>query len=351
MGEDTYTDIRWRALILDEAQFVKNHRAKTYQVIRRMERDFTLAMTGTPLENSLMDLWSLLSLTAPMLYPTPQDFAVDYRTPIEMDGDRVRLAGLRRSIAPFVLRRTKEAVASDLPPKQEQTLVVPMNPAHRRVYDRHLQRERQRVMGLLDDLAGNRVAVLSALTTLRQMALSPALLDPAYAPIEPSKVEVLVEHLTELAAEGHRALVFSQFTRYLRQVREALEQAGVSTEYLDGRTRDRQERLTRFREGDATAFCISLKAGGFGITLTEADYVYVLDPWWNPAAEAQAVDRTHRIGQDKPVMVYRLVAADSIEEKVRDLQQRKRDLFARVVDEGEMFGSALSVDDLRALLA
>lgn len=351
LGEESYTDIAWRALILDEAQFVKNHRAKTYQVVRRMERDFTLAMTGTPLENSLMDLWSLLSLTAPMLYPMPQDFSVDYRTPIEVGGDDVRLGSLRRSIAPFVLRRTKDAVASDLPPKQEQTLVVPMNPAHRRVYDKHLQRERQRVMGLLKDLPNNQVAVLSALTTLRQMALSPAMLDPEYAQVEPSKVEVLVEHLTELAAEGHRALIFSQFTRYLRQVREALEAAGVATEYLDGRTRDRQATLQRFRGGDATAFCISLKAGGFGITLTEADYVYVLDPWWNPAAEAQAIDRTHRIGQDKSVMVYRLVAADSIEEKVRDLQERKRDLFAKVVDEGAAFGSALTADDLRALLS
>lgn len=351
LGEESYTDIAWRALILDEAQFVKNHRAKTYQVVRRMDRDFTLAMTGTPLENSLMDLWSLLSLTAPMLYPLPQDFSVDYRTPIEVGGDRVRLASLRRAITPFVLRRTKEAVASDLPPKQEQTLVVPMNPAHRRVYDRHLQRERLRVMGLLEDLPNNQVAVLSALTTLRQMALSPAMLSEEYTRIEPSKVELVVEHLTELASEGHRALIFSQFTRYLKQVREALERAGIATEYLDGSTRDRQERLQRFRSGDATAFCISLKAGGFGITLTEADYVYVLDPWWNPAAEAQAIDRTHRIGQDKPVMVYRLVAADSIEEKVRDLQQRKRDLFAKVVDEGEAFGSALTADDLRALLS
>ncbi|MDO5627973.1 MAG: DEAD/DEAH box helicase [Mobilicoccus sp.] len=351
LGEDAYTDIAWRALILDEAQFVKNFRAKTYQVVRRIDRPFTLAMTGTPLENSLMDLWSLLSLTAPALYPMPHDFSVDYRTPIEVEGDRVRLAGLRRTIAPFVLRRTKEAVATDLPPKQEQTLVVPMNPAHRRVYDRHLQRERQRVMGLLTDFGKNQVAVLSALTTLRQMALSPSLLDTEYGHIEPSKVEVLVEHLTELAAEGHRALVFSQFTRYLTQVRDALEAAGVSTEYLDGSTRDRQARIDAFRSGDATAFCISLKAGGFGITLTEADYVYMLDPWWNPAAEAQAVDRTHRIGQDRPVMVYRLVAADSIEEKVRDLQARKRDLFAKVVDEGEAFSSVLTPDDLRALLA
>jgi len=351
IGEESYTDITWRALILDEAQFVKNHRAKTYQVVRRMDRDFTLAMTGTPLENSLMDLWSLLSLTAPMLYPTPHDFSIDYRNPIEVDGDRIRLASLRRAITPFVLRRTKEAVAADLPPKQEQTLVVPMSPAHRKVYDRHLQRERQRVMGLLSDFGSNQVAVLSALTTLRQMALSPSLLDPAYAPIEPSKVELLVEHLLELSAEGHRALIFSQFTRYLKQVRAALEKAGISTEYLDGSTRDRQDVLNRFRHGDATAFCISLKAGGFGITLTEADYVYVLDPWWNPAAEAQAVDRTHRIGQDKPVMVYRLVAADSIEEKVRDLQERKRDLFARVVDDGEALGTALTADDLRALLS
>ncbi|MGL5862126.1 MAG: DEAD/DEAH box helicase, partial [Phycicoccus sp.] len=164
------------------------------------------------------------------------------------------------------------------------------------------------------------------------------------------KVDTLVEHVAELSQEGHRALVFSQFTGFLGLVRARLDAEGIGYEYLDGRTRRRAERITSFREGDAPVFLISLKAGGFGLTLTEADYVFVLDPWWNPAAEAQAVDRTHRIGQTRPVNVYRLVSRHTIEEKVVALQERKRDLFAQVVDDGGALSGALTADDLRELL-
>lgn len=167
----------------------------------------------------------------------------------------------------------------------------------------------------------------------------------------PAKVEALIEQLVELQAEGHRALVFSQFTTFLQIVRGHLADAGITTEYLDGSTRNRAEVIGRFKEGDATAFLISLKAGGVGLTLTEADYVFVLDPWWNPAAESQAIDRAHRIGQDKMVMVYRLISAGTIEEKVVALQQRKRDLFERVVDEGGGMSGAITAADIRALLA
>lgn len=349
---EDYQRFRWRAAVLDEAQFVKNHRSKTYGAIRRLDTGSTYAITGTPLENSLMDLWSILSLTAPGLFPTPEKFSERYRKPIEAGEKGEHLALLRRRIRPFVLRRTKELVARDLPPKQEQVLQVPLAPAHRTIYDRHLQRERQRLLGLLDDMGKNRVAILAALTTLRQMSLDPALVDPAYAGKAASaKLDLLAEHLTELAAEGHRVLVFSQFTRFLTMARERLEAEGIGTVYLDGRTRDRGARIAQFREGDATAFLISLKAGGFGLTLTEADYVYVLDPWWNPAAEEQAIDRAHRIGQTKSVNVYRLVSADTIEEKVRDLQVRKRSLFDAVVDDEGALAGALDAADIRALLA
>jgi SNF2 family DNA or RNA helicase len=341
----------WSAVVLDEAQFVKNHQAKTYQAVRRLTARAKFAITGTPLENSLMDLWSLLSIVAPGLYPRPRHFKEQWANPVERDGDRERLAALRRRIRPLMLRRTKESVAAELPPKQEQLLTVDLHPRHRAVYDRHLQRERQRLLGLIDDLDGNRMAVLRALTALRQLALDPALVDEQYAGLASSaKVDALVEQLGELAEEGHRALVFSQFTGFLAVVRRRLEEEAMRYEYLDGSTRNRPERIAAFREGDAPVFLISLKAGGFGLTLTEADYVFVLDPWWNPAAEAQAIDRTHRIGQTRPVNVYRMVSRDTIEEKVVALQDRKRDLFSRVVDDGAAMSTALTADDLRELL-
>ncbi len=351
IDEEVFRSRSWAAVVLDEAQFVKNHQAKTYQAVRRLTARAKFAITGTPLENSLMDLWSLLSIVAPGLHPRPALFKESWAKPIEVGRDAERLAALRRRIRPLMLRRTKEAVATELPPKQEQVLSVDLHPRHRAVYDRHLQRERQRLLGLIDDVDGNRIAILRALTVLRQLSLDPSLVDPAYAGLAPSaKVDALVEQLGELASEGHRALVFSQFTGFLSLVRQRLDTEGVAYEYLDGSTRNRGERIAAFREGSAPVFLISLKAGGFGLTLTEADYVFVLDPWWNPAAEAQAIDRTHRIGQTRPVNVYRMVSTDTIEEKVVALQERKRDLFARVVDDGAVLSSAITADDLRELL-
>ncbi|MGO1166348.1 MAG: DEAD/DEAH box helicase [Janibacter sp.] len=347
---EEFAEVPWRGVILDEAQFVKNSRAKSHQAVGRLSAPFVLAVTGTPLENSLMDLWSLLALAAPGLYPQRDRFSEVYRKPIESGAQPERLDRLRRRIRPLMLRRTKEQVALDLPPKQVQVLPVDLAPTHRRIYDRHLQRERKRVLGLLEDPDANRVAILASLTRLRQLSLDPGLVDEDHRGQGSAKVDVLVEHLRELAGEGHRALVFSQFTRFLRLVRERLEAEGVSTSYLDGTTTDRAEVVREFREGDAAAFLISLKAGGTGLTLTEADYVFVLDPWWNPAAEAQAIDRAHRIGQDKPVMVYRLVSTGTIEEKVLALQERKRDLFERVVDDGGALSGRVTSEDIRALL-
>jgi superfamily II DNA or RNA helicase len=352
LGEDDYRALPWSGLVLDEAQFVKNHQAKTYAAARRLPARFKLAITGTPVENDLMDLWSVLSIVAPGLFPSPQRFTEHYRTPIERGGDADVLAALRRRIRPLVRRRTKEQVAAELPPKQEQVLEVVLNPRHRKVYDTHLQRERRRVLGLVDDLQKNRFTIFKSLTLLRQLALDASLVDEAHAGVRSSKADAFLEHLQEVVAEGHRALVFSSFTGFLGTVRARLEGHGLPYAYLDGRTRDRQRRIDEFRSGRAPVFLISLKAGGFGLNLTEADYVFVLDPWWNPAAEAQAVDRAHRIGQDKTVMVYRLVAAGTIEEKVMALQQRKRDLFARVLDDdGGALSGALTADDIRGLLA
>lgn len=347
---DAYTARSWAGLVLDEAQFVKNHQGKTYQCARRLDAPFKLAITGTPLENSLMDLWSMLSIVAPGLFPDPKRFVEHYQKPIE-GGDPQRLALLQRRIRPLMRRRTKEEVASDLPTKTEQVLEVALSPRHARIYQTHLQRERQKVLGLLaEDADGNRFEVLRSLTKLRQLSLDPALVDEEHDDVGSAKIDVLVEHLQEVTAEGHGALVFSQFTSFLSRVRARLDAAGITYSYLDGSTRDRQAAVDAFRAGETSVFLISLKAGGFGLNLVEADYVYVLDPWWNPASEAQAVDRAHRIGQVRPVMVYRLVSADTIEEKVMELKARKAALFDAVMDDGAALSGALSSDDIRGLL-
>ncbi|MGN6250903.1 MAG: DEAD/DEAH box helicase [Marmoricola sp.] len=345
-----YAACRWGGLVLDEAQQVKNHQAKAYRAVREIDAPFRLALTGTPFENRLMELWSLLSVAAPGLYPSPQRFRESVVRPVE-SGDAAALGRLQRRIRPFLLRRTKELVAPELPAKQEQLLAVTLTPKHRRVYDTHLQRERQAVLGLLEeDFEKHRIAIFRSLTRLRMLSLDAGLVDPAYDAVGSAKIDLLVNHVRELAAEGHRALVFSQFTSFLQRVRARLEDEGLQTCYLDGRTRDRAGVVEEFRAGNAPVFLISLKAGGVGLTLTEADYVFVLDPWWNPAVEAQAVDRAHRIGQERPVVVYRLVAADTIEEKVVALKERKAALFAQVMDGGAGAEPGLAPEDVRALL-
>ncbi|WP_137875778.1 SNF2-related protein [Rhodococcus sp. Q] len=350
LDADEYESYRWSMLLLDEAQFVKNHRSKAYQAMRRIDAPTKIAISGTPLENTLMELWSLLSITAPGLFPHPTKFQEFYRTPIEKSGDTELLAQLRRRIRPLMLRRTKEQVAADLPEKQEQVLEVELSPQHRKLYDTRLQRERQKILGLVDDLDSNRFTILQSLTVLRQLSLDPALVDDTHRTVGSAKIDALIEQLEDVVAGGHRALVFSQFTGFLDRVRTRLDAENIAHSYLDGRTRGRAQVLDEFKSGDAPVFLISLKAGGFGLNLTEADYCFLLDPWWNPATEAQAVDRTHRIGQTRNVMVYRLIAKDTIEEKVMTLKGRKSELFSSVVDEGGAFSSSLSAEDIRELL-
>ncbi len=348
---DAYGSVPLAGLLLDEAQMAKNHRSKVYGCIRRLNTPFKLAITGTPMENNLMELWSLLSITAPGLFPDPKQFERYYARPIQREGDAELLAQLRRRIRPLMTRRTKEQVAADLPAKQEQVLDVELHPRHRRIYARQLQRERQRILGLLDDLDSNRFTILRSLTLLRQLSLHPGLVDPAHDEVPCAKLDTLVEHLVEVVDGNHRALVFSQFTGFLARVRQRLDAEGIDYCYLDGSTRNRPKVIERFREGQAPVFLISLKAGGFGLNLTEADYCFLLDPWWNPATEAQAIDRTHRIGQTRTVMVYRLIAADTIEQKVLALARRKAELFGGVMGDGEALSGTLTAADIHALLA
>ncbi|PWB97323.1 DEAD/DEAH box helicase [Salinibacterium hongtaonis] len=344
-----YHSREWAGLILDEAQFVKNRLSAVHQCARDLNTPFTLAITGTPLENNLMELWSIFSLVAPGLFASPRRFGEEYARPIE-SGNKERLARLRRRIRPLMMRRTKDRVAAELPPKQEQVIMVELEAQHRRLYDTALQRERQKLLGLIDDVDRNRMIIFRSLTLLRMLSLDASLVDGAHAGIPSSKLAITIDHLSEAIAEGHRSLVFSQFTSYLSIVAARLEASGIPYVYLDGSTTNRAEVIASFRDGEAPVFLISLKAGGFGLTLTEADYVFLLDPWWNPAAEAQAVDRTHRIGQSHTVMVYRMIAADTIEEKVLALGKKKGELFTSVMDDGAAFSSALTADDIRGLI-
>ena len=359
-----FAAVEWGGLVLDEAQFVKNAATKVHEAARGIRAPFRLAVTGTPIENNLGELWAILQLVAPGLFPSRRAFDERYRRPIEQDGNGERRERLRRRIRPLILRRTKELVTPELPPKQEQVLAVELAPKHRRLYDTMLQRERQKLLGLIDDLDRQRFIVYRSLTLLRMLALDASLIDDErYAGYPSAKLDALFEQLDDVLAEGHRALVFSQFTSFLGRARARLDAAGVPYAYLDGSTpaRRRDAEIARFRAGEASVFLISLKAGGFGLNLTEADYVFLLDPWWNPASEAQAVDRAHRIGQAKQVMVYRLVASDTIEEKVMELKARKGELVASILDAGLDAGpdtdaaspraaEALTADDLRALL-
>ena len=346
----------WGALLLDEAQFVKNTGTRAWSIARAMPVRTKIAMTGTPLENNLMELWALLAIVADGLFPSARAFRDLYARPAESGEDPAHAAAttarLRQRIRPLMLRRTKELVAAELPAKNDVRVNLPLSPGHRRIYDTHLQRERQKVLGLLEDMDKNRFTIFQSLTLLRRLALDAALIDPdAYEGVTSAKREYLVERLPELLAGGHRVLVFSQFTGYLKSIARALGEKGIDHLYLDGSTRNRAEVIEAFRSGAAPVFLISLKAGGFGLNLTEADHVFIMDPWWNPAAEQQAVDRIHRIGQEREVHVYRLVAEGTIEEKVMQLKASKAALFDAVVGEGEFASAAVTAEDVRALFA
>jgi len=261
---------------------------------------------------------------------------------------------LARALRPFVLRRTKAQVARDLPARLEQTLFCDLEPAHRVEYDALLAHYRQALLPRVarEGIGRSAIQILEALLRLRQAACHPGLIDPARVPEPSAKLEVLLSRVAEVADEGHKALVFSQFTSFLAIVRDRLDRERVPYEYLDGRTRDRAARVARFQDDpECRLFLVSLKAGGLGLNLTAAEYVFLLDPWWNPAVEAQAIDRTHRIGQTRPVFAYRLIARDTVEDKVLALQETKRELAEAIITADNGLVSTLTREDLERLLA
>ncbi len=304
------------------------------------------------MENHLGELWSLLEFLNPGMLGAASLFRLEGNGALNPDEETRRL--LARGLRPFILRRTKEQVAADLPPKSEQTLCCELEPAQRAVYDELREHYRRSLLGRIEREGFNRakILMLEALLRLRQAACHPGLIDRRRAGEPSAKLDVLLPRLAEVLDEGHKALVFSQFTSLLAIVRSRLDHDGIPYEYLDGRTRDRAARVARFQsDPDCRLFLVSLKAGGLGLNLTAAEYVFLLDPWWNRAVEAQAIDRTHRIGQTRPVFAYRLIARETVEEKILELQRTKRDLADAIITADNSLIRTLSRDDLDLLLS
>jgi len=350
---DVLAGVTWDTVILDESQTIKNPDSQVARAAYRLKARWKLTLSGTPIENRLDELWSQLHFTNPGLLGGRTDFQERWGEPISQ-GDRAAAARLRERIRPFVLRRMKSEVARDLPPRTDAIMYVELDEAERVTYDAIRAATQSEIVALLQ-AGGGVMAALEALLRLRQAACHPALLPMAVrggpAPQQSSKLERLLEALDDVVADGHRALVFSQWTSLLDLIEPHLTAAGIAFTRLDGTTVDRAGVVASFQvEGGPPVMLLSLKAGGTGLNLTAADHVFLIDPWWNPAVEDQAADRAHRIGQDKPVMVYRMVARDTVEERILELQDRKRALAdAALADAGG--AAAITRDDLLALLA
>lgn len=342
-------------LVLDEAQTIKNVRTQAAQVVRELNVSRRLAMTGTPLENHLGELWAQMDAVEPGVLGSERQFNRLYRTPIEKQADAERQQRLNRRIAPLMLRRRKQDVLTDLPPKTEILREVELEGRQRELYEtlRLVQHERVREAIAERGLAQSGIIVLDALLKLRQVCCDPRLVKLAHARQvqESAKLDLLLDLLDGLLDEGRRVLVFSQFAEMLELIRQALAERGIEPLMLTGQTRDRASLVERFQAGEVPVFLISLKAGGVGLNLTAADTVIHYDPWWNPAVEAQATDRAHRIGQDKPVFVYRLICAGTVEEKIQHLQIAKAELAQAVLDGGTSTRVAFGEDDLAELFA
>jgi len=349
---DKLKDRGWKAVVLDEAQAIKNPDSKVARAAYRLNADWKLTLTGTPVENRLDELWSQIHFTNPGLLGGRRDFQERYAKPIAR-GEPDAAPHLRERIRPFVLRRLKGEVAPELPPRTDNVLYCELSREERLVYDAVRASTMEKVVAQLQGQEGGRpnvMAALEALLRLRQASCHSGLV-PGQDAEGSSKIDVLMETLDELLAAGHKALVFSQWTALLDRVEPHLHKADIEFVRLDGSTRDRQGVVERFQADDGPpVFLISLKAGGTGLNLTAADHVFLLDPWWNPAAEDQAADRAHRIGQDKPVMVYRLVAENTVEERILALQHRKRRLADAALGEADQ-ATAITRDELMALLA
>ncbi|GEM_PF-1137700 len=345
------TTITWSTLVLDEAQAIKNPEARRTRAIGTLSARFKLALSGTPIENHLGELWSLFHIVNPGLLGTRQQFVRRFQTPIERGASKVATKQLQTLITPFVLRRTKAEVLDTLPPRTELTLDIELSEAERDLYEATRREAVSRLKENSLEAKKNPIQILAELTRLRMLACHPRLAFPQ-SQLGSAKHEALMNLLQELHENGHRALLFSQFVKHLALVKERMDASNLDYLYLDGstKTKDREKRVDEFQEGKASFFLISLKAGGVGLNLTAADYVIHLDPWWNPAVEDQASDRIHRIGQTRPVTIYRLIAKNTIEEKLIALHEKKRNLADQILSEAGTSGR-MSADELLKIIS
>lgn len=340
--------------ILDESQAIKNPNSKRFKAVRMLKAKNRLVLTGTPIENNTFDLYAQMTFVNPGLLGTMANFQKEYASPIDKEKDAMVADELRKLISPFLMRRTKEQVATELPTKTEQVLHCKMGKAQQKVYDAYRNKYRDYLMGKIEEegLGKSKMYVLEGLTKLRQICDSPKLLPDGEGLSEESvKIDELMIQIKERTG-NHKLLVFSQFVKMLQLIKTRLEEEKIPFEYLDGSTQNRQQRVENFQENDEIrVFLISLKAGGTGLNLTAADYVYIVDPWWNPAVEAQAIDRCYRIGQDKKVMAYKMICQGTIEEKILDMQAKKKQLSADIVQTDESFVKSLDKKSIAALFS
>jgi non-specific serine/threonine protein kinase len=346
-------DFRFHYLILDESQNIKNPISQTAKAASILQSNHRLVLTGTPVENNTMELWSQFSFLNPGMLGSLHYFRSAFSQPIERYGDDESAGLLKKMIAPFLLRRTKEQVARELPSKTEQIFYCPMEGAQKRLYQQMRDHFRAEIMNLISDVGmdKSRFKVLQGLTKLRQIACHPALIEEGQR-VESGKFEAFMELVREVVAEDHKILVFSQFVRMLKIIAAQLKAEGFLFEMLTGQTRNREACVQRFQnDASIKIFLISLKAGGLGLNLTAADYVIMYDPWWNPAAERQAIDRAHRIGQDKSVFVYKMIAHETVEEKILELQKRKDLLVSQIISTDTGLFKHLTAEDIRGLFS
>lgn len=340
-------------VILDESQVIKNPSSIIAKAVRELKSRYKLVLTGTPLENTTMDLWSQISFINPGLLGSQTYFRQEYQVPIEKKGDEAKSKKLNSIIKPFVLRRHKSQVATELPEKVENIQYSVMTTEQEKRYEEVKSYYRGKILDLIDKegMGNSRFMILEGLTKLRQLANHPKMIEPSYAG-DSGKLEDIIHMLENAIAEGHKVLVFSQFVKHLTLVRQYLKSHKIDYAYLDGSSIDRKEQVDRFnKDPNVKAFLISIKAGGLGLNLTEADYVFILDPWWNPAVEAQAVDRAHRIGQKKKVFTYKFITRNSVEEKILMLQQKKLKLTRDLITTEESIMKQLTREDIEQMLA
>jgi superfamily II DNA or RNA helicase len=355
LDSEVLTTHEFYLLVMDEAQFIKNPRAKVSQAARALRAEHRLCLSGTPMENHLGELWALVDFLQPGLLGEEREFQRQYRTAIERNEDRERAQALSRRIAPFVLRRTKDAVAPDLPAKTQIIETIALDEKQRDFYDGVRLASHRRVRETIEErgLARSQITVLDALLKLRQACCDPRLVggEIEHEGIPSAKIDWLTNALPEMIEEGRRILLFSQFTSMLRLIEKTVQELNIPYLLLTGETRERTPLIEKFQSGAVPLFLISLKAGGTGLNLTAADTVIHYDPWWNPAVEAQATDRAHRIGQDKPVFVYKLIAQGTVEERIVRLQERKHALASQLYTEKNAAPLQLDASDLEMLFA